>query len=80
MSSADSVDAAVLSGISSTSWNLNALRYNVSRHRRSDLSPITVSISQAAARFSSGNPMNAENERAPPCAVALGGSARERGL
>ena len=80
MSSADSVDAAVLSGISSTSWNLNALRYNVSRHRRSDLSPITVSISQAAARFSSGSPMNAENERAPPCAVALGGSARERGL
>ena len=80
MSSADPVDAAVLPGISSASWNLNALRYNVSRHRRSDLSPITVSISQAAARSSSGSPMNAENERAPPCAVALGGSARERGL
>ena len=80
MSSADSVAAAVLPGISSASWNLNGLEYNVSRHRRSDLSPVTVSISQAAARPSSGSPMKAAKERAPPCAVGLGGSERDLGL
>ena len=80
MSSADPVDAAVLSGMGSAIWNLNALRYNVSRHRRSDFRPSTVSISQAAARSSPGNSMNAANERAAPCDACLGGSARERGL
>lgn len=72
--------SAVLSGISSASWNRNALRYNVSGHRRSDLSPITVSISQARARSSSGSPMKAAKERAPPCAVGLGGFERDLGL
>ena len=66
--------------MSSASWNLNALRYNVSRHCRSDFRPTTVSISQAAARCSSGSSMNAANERAAPCAVCLGGAVRERGL
>ena len=42
--------------------------------------PITVSISQAAARPSSGSPMKAAKERAPPCAVGLGGSERDLGL
>ena len=61
-------------------WNLNALRYNVSRHRRSDFRPSTVSISQAAARSSPGNSMNAANERASPWVMDLGGAECERGL
>ena len=70
---------AVFSG-SSTSWNLNGLGYSVSRHWRSDLSPATVSISQARVRSSSGSPMKAAKERASPWDAAFGGFAHERGL
>ena len=77
-SSLSDVDPQSLPGMSSASWNLQGRWYNVSRHRRSDLSPTTVSISQAAARSSSGRPMNAPNERASPWAVAFGPAARER--
>ena len=78
-SSAPSVDAASLPGMSSASWNLQGRWYSVSRHRPSglqDRSP--VSISQAEPRSSSGSPADAANRRASPRAVALGPAARVR--
>ena len=80
MSSAEVVEADVLSGISSASWNLNALRYNVKRHWWFDLSPITVSISQVAARSSFGNSINDANERVALCELDLADDVRVRGL
>lgn len=70
-----SVDAESLPGTSSASWNLQGRWYRVSRHRPSDFRPITVPISQAEPRSSSGSPMNAANERASPWAVGLGPAA-----
>ena len=72
--------SVVFSDIGSVRWSLNGRGYNVSRHCRSVLSPTTVSISQAAARSSSGSPMNAAWERASPCAVDLRGLACDLGL
>ena len=40
----------------------------------------TAEAVQARARSSSGSPMKAAKERAPPCAVGLGDSERDLGL
>ena len=70
----------VLSGSRNASCTREDRWYRVSEHWTSRTLPIAQSISQAAARSSSGSARNAACERPGPCGVGLAGEAALLGL